>query len=124
LKGRAVARVIRALCDFRPPYNTSELAERSNASIPTTSRVVNLLYSEKLLTKEGRGLVRDVAWTDLIRHWTRDYAVLTSNETRNFIEPRGLDSLQKKLARLKTEYTVTGSLAARIPHRWHPHAWA
>jgi hypothetical protein len=115
LKGRAVARVVRALCDFRPPYNTSELAQRSGASLAVTSRVVNLLDSEKLLTKEGRGLVRDVAWPDLIRHWTRDYSVLGSNETGSFLEPRGLDALPKKLARAKADYAVTGSLAAQIP---------
>ena len=115
LKGRAVARVIRTLCDFRPPYSTSDLAEKSGASLATASRVVSLLVSEALVTREGRGPVTDVAWSELIRRWAEDYSLLETNMARGFIEPRGLDSLRKKLSTTRTKYAVTGSLAAQIP---------
>lgn len=115
LKGRAVARVVRALCDFRPPYTTGDLAEKSGASLATTSRTVSLLVSEALVSREGRGVVTAVAWDELIERWTQDYSVLTSNTARSFIEPRGLDSLRKKLSATTAEYAVTGSLAAQIP---------
>ena len=115
LKGRAVSRVIRALCDLRPPYSTSELAKRSGASIPTTSRVVNFLEREALLTKEGRGRITDVSWEGLIRRWTQDYSVLQANAVRNFLEPRGLTALNEKLSSIRLRYAVTGSLAAQIP---------
>jgi len=115
LKGRAVARVLRALCDFRPPYTTTELAERSRASVPTASRVVNLLKREKLLTTQGRGLVREVEWAELIREWSRDYSVLKSNVAEQFLAPRGLEDLRKRLASTTLRYAATASLAARIP---------
>lgn len=115
LKGRAVARVVRALCDFRPPYSTGDLAQKSGASLPTTSRVVNFLESEALLTKEGRGVVVDVSWDALIRRWTQDYSVLKTNTVSSFLEPRGLPALTKKLSTTKLKYAITGSIAAQIP---------
>jgi hypothetical protein len=120
LKGRAVARVVRALCDFRPPYTTTELAKRSGASLATTSRVVTLLDNEALLTREGRGAVTDVAWEELIRRWTQDYFALKAGTALSFIEPRGLDSLRKKLSETTAKYAVTGSLAAQTPNRVAP----
>ena len=115
LKGRAAARVVRALCDFRPPYSTGELAKRSGASLATTSRVVTLLDREAILTREGRGTVTDLAWVELIERWTQDYSVLKANTARSFIEPRGLDVLRKKLSETTAQYAVTGSLAGQIP---------
>ena len=115
LKGRAVARVIRALCDFRPPYTIGDLAERSRASLATTSRVASLLEREALLTREGRGVISDVSWDELIRRWTQDYSVLQANAVSSFLEPRGLPVLRKKLEATTAEYAVTGSLAAQIP---------
>jgi hypothetical protein len=115
LRGRAVARVVRALCDFRPPYSIGDLAQRSRASLPTASRVVSLLEREALLIREGRSVVSDVSWDELIRRWAQDYAVLQANMATSFLEPRGLPTLRKKLATTTVNYAVTGSLAARIP---------
>lgn len=114
LKGRAVARVVRALCDFRPPYSTGDLAKNSKASLATTSRVVTFLENEALLTREGRGVVTNVDWGELILRWTQDYSMLKANPARSFIEPRGLASLREKLSATTAKYAVTGSLAAQI----------
>lgn len=119
LKGRAASRVVRGLCDFRPPYSTSDLAEKSGASLSSTSRALTLLESEALITatktKKRRGIVTEVAWTELIRRWAQDYSVLKANTVSALIAPRGLTSLQKDLSEITAEYSVTGSLAARIP---------
>ncbi len=48
---RGASRVIRALCDFRPPYGIRELAMRSNTPAPTITRVVQLLEQEDLLQR-------------------------------------------------------------------------
>jgi len=114
LKGPAVAQVIRALCDYRPPYSTSDLAERSQASLASTSRVVKFLEREALLKTKGRGLVVDVSWDTLIRRWAQDYSVLKANSVSSFLEPRGLRSLTASLRSTRLWYAVTGSLAAQI----------
>ena len=118
LRGPAAARVVRALCDFRPPYNTRDLAKRSGASFATLSRALTLLESEALLTitkKKRERIITDIDWSELIRRWTQDYSVIGTNSISSFIEPRGLASLRKRLSATAAEYSVTGSLAARIP---------
>ena len=111
LRGAAAARVVRALCDFRPPYGIQELAERSRTPIATVSRVVSLLDGEALLTREYRGAVTDVRWDDLIRRWTRDYAFAESNRVASYLSARGLPALLDRLPALTSRYAVTGSLA-------------
>lgn len=112
LKGKAAGRIVRALCDFRPPYGIRDLAERSKAALGSASRVVALLEREALLRRGSRGEVVEVNWSALIRRWTQDYSQTRSNQARTFLEPRGLDALVKKLRETSLPYTVTGSLAA------------
>jgi hypothetical protein len=111
LRGAAAGRVVRALCDFRPPYGIQELAERSRTPIATVSRVVSLLDREALLTREYRGAVTHVRWADLIRRWTKDYAFATSNHVASYLSPRGLPALVDRLPSLTSRCVVTGSLA-------------
>ena len=112
LKGPTAGRVVRALCDFRPPYGVEELARRSGTSLGSVSRVFAVLDREGLITREPRGPVTAVKWIDLIRRWTEDYSFARSNTTRGFLEPRGLSALLNKLQDASFSYAVTGSLAA------------
>lgn len=112
LKGPVAGRVVRALCDFRPPFGIRSLAERARASAASTSRVVALLDREALLTKTQRGTVTEVDWPQLIARWTHDYSLTSSNVARNFLEPRGLDTVLRKLNGADWRYAITGSLAA------------
>ncbi len=112
LKGPVAGRVVRALCDFRPPFGIRALAERARASAASTSRVVALLDREALLTKTQRGTVTEVDWPQLIVRWAQDYSLTSSNVTRNFLAPRGLDSVLRKLTGVDWRYAMTGSLAA------------
>jgi hypothetical protein len=111
LKGPSAGRVVRALCDFRPPYGVRELAARAGASPASVSRVVDLAGREALLERGARGEITNVDWAALIRRWTQDYAFATSNHATTFLEPRGLDELMRKLTRAEA-YAVTGSLPA------------
>lgn len=118
LKGPAAGRVVRALCDFQPPYNTTEFAKKSGVSPATMSRALTLLSNEALITtatKKRDRMITSVAFADLIRRWAQDYSALKSNSVTNLIAPRGLPWLRKELSATTAEYSVTGSLAARIP---------
>jgi len=112
LKGPAAGRVVRALCDLRPPYGVQELAQRSGTPLGSVSRVLAFLESEALIVRQPRGPVMDVTWPDLIRRWTQDYQLQKSNRVRTYLEPRGLPALLEKLRHTTQPYAVTGSLAA------------
>lgn len=112
LRGPSAARVVRALCDFAPPYGIRQLATRVGASPASVSRVVGLLDREALLTRGPRGEVFTVDWPGVIRRWAQDYSFTESNHAKTFLEPRGLDALQRKLAESQEKYAVTGSLPA------------
>lgn len=111
LRGPAAASVIRALCDFRPPYGVRELAQRAKLSAASVSRIVSFLDGEALLTRTPKGSVDDVDWAGLLRRWAADYDFTTSNQTRLGLEPRGLSALLRNVQELE-RYAVTGSLAA------------
>lgn len=112
LKGPTAGRVVRALCDFRPPYGVEELARRSGTSLGSVSRVFAFLDLEGLIMREPRGPVTGVKWADLIQRWTEDYSFARSNVTRGFLEPRGLPALVDELKVASFRYALTGSLAA------------
>jgi hypothetical protein len=112
LKGPAAARVVRALCDFRPPYGVRRLAEIAQTAPASASRVVSLLVREALIERGPQDEIRGVDWAGLLRRWTQDYLFLSSNDVTMFLDPRGLPSFSAKLRNLKARSAVTGSLAA------------
>jgi hypothetical protein len=112
LKGPAAGRVVRALCDFRPPFGVRQLAARSTTSAASISRVATLLEREALITRDSDGTIVQVDWAGVLRRWVEDYALTTSNRVRTFLEPRGLPALLDKLTTVAGPYAVTGSLPA------------
>jgi hypothetical protein len=110
LKGAAAGRVVRALCEFMPPYGVRMLAESSSTPLGTVSRVVSFLDEEALLMRDEKKVIISVDWPALIARWVRDYSVMESNVVRSYLEPRGLGALGSKMAKL-ARYAVTGSLA-------------
>ena len=61
------------------------------------------------------------AWTSesvdkaaLIRRWAQDYEVLTSNDARSYLDPRGVENLVRALTEgaIRGRYALTGSIAA------------
>lgn len=112
LKGRAAGRVVRALCDFTPPFGIRALAARTGTSIATISRVASFLEREALARRGPRGDVVELEWDKLIERWADYYSLTASNRTRTYIEPRGLDALQRKLREAALRYAITGPLAA------------
>lgn len=123
LRGPAAGRIVRALCDFRPPYGARELAERSQTPPGTVSKILGLLDHEALVQRVGRGKYRGeivaVDWAALLRRWTQDYRFETTNRTATYLDPRGLDAFFTKLRDVdqvnnptESRYAVTGSFAS------------
>lgn len=114
LRGRGAAATVRALCDFAPPYTVSELATRARLPLASVYRTVDFLATEALLQKQSqRGQITVIDWVAILRRWTQDYALLTSNSAvSSFIDPRGTAALLPRLAPLDEEYALTGSAVA------------
>lgn len=114
LRGRGASRALRAVVDFPPPYGVRELASRADVSRATLARVVELLASEALLTRNARGRVIDVDWAGCLRHWSNYYNFSSTNRATAFLAPRGLFDVTTKLMKVKWRYAVTGSIAAQL----------
>ena len=112
LRGPISGRVVRALCDFRPPFGVLELAATAKIPPASVSRVIVLVEQEGLLTRTAGGSVLTVEWEGLIRRWTVDYAFWGSNHVRRFIARRGLSELTKMLPACALRYAITGPMAA------------
>ncbi|MCC7105343.1 MAG: hypothetical protein IT307_09395 [Chloroflexi bacterium] len=112
LKGPGAARMVRALCELRPPFRVDQFVSSAGSSRGTVARVFELLDREGLIVREPRGPVTEVHWADLIRRWAEDYSFVRMNRARTFLEPRGLPALLERIRGLSAPYAVTGSLAA------------
>lgn len=130
LKGPKAGRVVRALCDWKPPRGIRELATRAEVSAGYVSRLLALLEQDALIERsipptptdsaewstrsalERRGPVEKVDWLGLVRRWTDHYGVLTSNEVTRWLEPRGPVEFLRRVRATQRTYAVTGSAAA------------
>jgi hypothetical protein len=112
LKGRAAGRVVRALCDNEPPFGVREMAKRAESPAATVYRVVDLLERDALLRRDEDGRVVSLDRSGTVRRWTKDYDFMTSNRTVSYIDPRGLQSVRRKLKSFSSQYALTGSMAA------------
>ena len=118
LKGSTAGRVVRAVCDFRPPYGVRELAERSGTAVASVWRVLSVLEREALVSrgpardKRRGGPIVSADWANLIQRWTQDYGLTRSNKTELVLAPRGFDDMLERLRLGDLRYAVTGSLAA------------
>ncbi len=113
LKGPGAAAVVRALCDYRPPFTLGRLA--LGAVLPGASvfRVVDVLLKESLVEKAGRrGQIVAVDWAGLLTRWCDDYSLLGSNHVLSALEPRGADALLGKLRAADRDYALTASAVA------------
>jgi hypothetical protein len=110
LKGAAAGRVVRALCDFMPPYGVRTLAASSSTPLGTVSRVISFLEEEALITRNESKAITAVDRPALLARWASDYSLTGSNILHSYLEPRGLAALVPKLAKLD-RYAVTGTLA-------------
>jgi len=111
LKGIKAARIVRALCDTRPPIGVRELARLTGSNPGYVSRVLDFLVLEDLIQRDPTGRVAETKWQDLIRRWSRDYSLTRTNRAVPCLASRGLAPVIDRLRRYKRIYALTGSLA-------------
>lgn len=114
LKGAKAGRLVRALCDFKPPVGLRELAKRAAIDAGYASRVVQFLEREAIVVRTGRGPITEVDWPALIRRWSEQYSPLRRDRVAWYLAPRGLQPVVDILKTLRSGYVVTGSWAASL----------
>ncbi len=112
LKGAKAGRLIRALCDFRPPVGLRELAKRTGVDPGYTSRVIDFLDREALVTRTPRGPITAVDWRGLLNRWSQEYSPFRRQGATMYLAARGIPAVTERLKQLKARYAVTGSWAA------------
>lgn len=112
LKGAKAGRLIRALCDFRPPLGLRDVAKRAGVDPGYASRIIDVLDREALVVRTQRGPITNVDWAGLLRRWSQDYSPFQRQRVAWYLAPRGLPSVIDKLKTLSDRYAVSGSWAA------------
>lgn len=113
LRGPGAARVVRELCKATLPIGVRALAAQANVGVATSARVLDLLDREGVLRRGDSEEVIDVHKRSLVRRWTQDYGLMTSNDVTAMLDPRGVEHTVKALRSSTGRYAVTGSVAAR-----------
>ena len=111
LKGAKAARIVRGLCDWRPPLGVRELGRRTGTNAGYVTRVLSLLQDEDVIVRDDRGEVAEVRWQDLLRRWSMDYSVTGTNRGLQCLAPRGLSQFRERLSSFAGRYAVTGQFA-------------
>jgi len=109
LKGGSAARIVRALCDWRPPVGVRELARRAAIDAGYASRIISLLEREDVIARDKKGAVTTVNWKDLLQRWAQDYAVTRTNRALTYLEPRSVEAFITRLGSYKERWALTGS---------------
>jgi hypothetical protein len=112
LKGAKAGRLVRALCDFRPPVGLRVLAKRAGVDPGYASRVVDFLDREALVTRAPRGPITAVDWRALLNRWSQEYSPFRRRGATMYLAARGIPAVTERLTQLKVRYAVTGSWAA------------
>lgn len=79
----------------------------------TSSRVLELLVRENLVQRDPDGRVIDVSKLSLVRRWTADYGLASTNQTVPELAARGIDQMLTALTRYDGPYAITGEAATR-----------
>jgi hypothetical protein len=122
LRGAPATRVLQTLIEVKPPFSIPQIIKLAKSSSGVTYRVIEYLEREKLLTlvqnttgPKPKQEVGSVLWREIIERWSQDYEFQTSNDVQSFIEPRGMETLLRKLKSISSNsYAITGSLSANI----------
>ena len=93
LKGAKAGRLVRALCDFKPPVGLRELAKRAGVDPGYASRVVDFLDREALITRTPRGPVTAVDWRALLNRWSQEYSPFRRQGATMYLAARGIPAV-------------------------------
>jgi hypothetical protein len=112
LRGAKAGRLIRALCDFRPPIGVRELAKRAGIDAGYASRLIDYLARQALILRQGRGPITTADWAGLINEWSKQYSPFDRARVSWYLSPRGISHTLEQLRKLPVRYAVSGSWAA------------
>lgn len=120
LKGDSAAQVVRAILESEPPFSIPQMMTLAKTSSGVTYRVIDYLERENLLSVEKKmiddktkRIVTNVDWQKILIAWSNDYSYQKNNSVQNYIEPRGIEEVLRKLKKIDPdEYAITGSVAA------------
>ena len=112
LRGAKVGRLVRALCDFRPPMGLRELAKRAGVDPGYASRVVDFLNREALVTRTARGPITGVDWQALLRRWSQEYSPFRRGGATMYLAARGISAAVEKFKNIRRGFAITGSWVA------------
>jgi len=114
LKGSKAGRIVRTLCDNKPPFTVLKLAQETGVDQGYVSRVLAFLRTEDLMEREGRGPITLVKWRKMIERWARDYSFMESNRVVPYLEPRDTSTLPSRLTSVSKKMAITGTAAATV----------
>lgn len=113
LNGKAAGRIIRTLLQEPPPFGVRELANRSDVSPGSVSKLLPTLVADGAVDRDDSGPVTWVRRRRLLERWVTDYSFLNSNSlVLDYLAPRGLDRVVQQL-RSREGSCTTASAAAR-----------
>jgi hypothetical protein len=112
LKGPKAGRLVRALCDFRPPIGLRDLAKRAGIDAGYASRVVEFLNREAFVARTTRGPITTIDWPALLRRWSQEYSPFQRQRAAMYLAPRGISAVVEKLKGSSARLAVSGSWAA------------
>ncbi len=117
LRGRAAARIVRALMDGQGYRGVRELASDAGVSAATSSRVLDLLARESLVERDPGGAITATRKRSLMRRWVEDYGVTLSNHAVPVLAARGVDRVLHDLRDYPGRYSLTmgAALQAYLP---------
>ena len=111
LGGPSASRIVRTILDSEAPIGVRELATATSTSPGTVSKVLATLQDEGTIDRL-KGTITVIRRRSLLDRWIQDYGFLTSNKTRTFLAPRGVEVALERLLELDG-VCVTGPAALR-----------
>ena len=112
LRGSQAARIVRALCEARPPIGIRALADKAGTTPGYVSKLVRMLDEQAAVRRTQSGQVGEVDLRRLLERWADDAPLEKRATTSSWLAPRGLSAMQERLRELDVRYAVTGSFAA------------
>lgn len=110
LRGPITGRLVRFLCDHRPPFKVREIAMATNVHPGNISRLMAFLERDRYIDRDASGAVENVDWEALLERWSKD--LQRDRVSEAFLEPRGMQKVIANLRNLAIPYAATGSFAS------------
>jgi len=115
LKGAKAGRLVRTLLDFAPPLGTREIAKLAGIDPGYVSRLLAMLERDDLVGREPRGPITRIDWANLLRAWTRDYSLGSSNLTTSYCSREVFRLCSTRCAGSRAKMALPTRSQARLP---------